>query len=281
MKDVVVIGAGIIGATVAEVLRKKGRDVLLLSDEQPMMGTRPSGGHLKPSWFSGMKKEAYEPAMQLLDDIWGLSKEPFLVKHTGLHTDVYRVNTDVVMKARKTLAKVRSILNWQTPILTYERLDTGEAGQLECKLLVIAAGVWSDYLLPKTYKVHTEWKQGVSFRVQGKLQEPFINPWAPYKQIVAHQQSSNEIWIGDGTAIKSENWDDERTETCRQRCLNQLKNPGVTQAYLGFRPYCEPMEAGDPCYFRWITKSVCVATGAGKSGTISAGWVARRILDAC
>jgi glycine/D-amino acid oxidase-like deaminating enzyme len=80
MKDVIVVGAGIVGATVAKAFQAAGQDVLLIDSREPMAGTRPSGGHLKPSWLGGMKKAEYEPAMKLLDDIWGLEEAEFTIR---------------------------------------------------------------------------------------------------------------------------------------------------------------------------------------------------------
>lgn len=277
MIDVVVIGAGIIGATVAQAMRKEGREVLLLDNETSHAGTRASGGHLKPSWFSGMKKEQYEPAMELLSDVWGMTEEPFLVKHTGLSTSVFRVDTDKVTKVEKELSAVHNIGHWDNYPAVYH--DINGTTETRCRLLVIAAGVWCNELLLPQDQFKIDSKQGVSFRLQGKIKQAFINPWAPYKQIVAHQQSENEIWIGDGSAILSTNWTEERTAQCRERCLNQAPGCKVKRTIMGYRPYCRAANVGDPCYLKKIRPRVWVATGAGKSGTIAAGWVARQILD--
>src|SRR6266403_1777366 len=79
VRDVIVVGAGIIGATVSKALADQGRDVLTLDDGRPLSGTGPSGGHLKSSWFGGMEKEEWEPAMELLNETWGLIEEEFLL----------------------------------------------------------------------------------------------------------------------------------------------------------------------------------------------------------
>jgi glycine/D-amino acid oxidase-like deaminating enzyme len=62
VKDVIVIGAGIIGATIAKAFTAKGREVLLMDANLSMPGTAPSGGHMRPQWFGNLKT-GYEPAM--------------------------------------------------------------------------------------------------------------------------------------------------------------------------------------------------------------------------
>lgn len=271
MRDVIVIGCGIIGATVGLALKKQGRDVLILDDKRPLAGTGPSGGHLKPSWFSGMKKTEYEPAMELLDDVWGLKTEEFVLRPTPLTTTVYRVDTDQVLATEHQVATVTALEQ-----LNNYPLVRWDGGEDRTRLLVVAAGVWCSELL-KGLDITS--KQGVSFRFTGQLKQPFIAPWAPYKQVVAHQQTADQIWVGDGSAILPENWTEERTQQCQDRCRSML---GLKFSYLnatmGLRPYCKT--GNDPCLLKQIGPRCWVATGAGKSGTIGAGWAARRILCA-
>jgi glycine/D-amino acid oxidase-like deaminating enzyme len=283
--DAIIIGAGIIGTTLAKALQDKGSEVMLLDDGRPMGGTPPSGGHLKPSWFSGMGKALYEPAMKLLDEVWGLEESSFTIRPTWIKATVYRVDTDKVVSWPKTIGKVTAIKCLHNyPIVEYT------VGQTICesraRLLVIAAGVWCAELVPELKGLITP-KRGVSFRVAGVLKSPFIKPWAPYKQVVAHQQGEREIWVGDGTAVLDGNWDADRTAACRVRCLDGLRGfvtdkaegTNILKELNGLRPYT-PAEGKEPCLLKRLGPRAWVATGAGKLGTIAAGWVARRILDA-
>jgi len=278
MRDAIVVGSGVIGATVAEALKKQGRDVLVLDDEQPLAGSRPSGGHLKPSWFSGMKKADYEPAMELLADVWGMTSEQFKLWPTGIKVTVYRVDTDVLVQTEKTVAHVSSVAHINNyPSVHFAASDSEKIVEERCRLLVLATGVWAGELIPGVQCIA---KQGVSFRFAGKV-VPFIKPWAPYKQVVAHQQGQNEIWVGDGSAILPQNWTDDRTKQCLERCRGAIKanEKSPLRVLTGLRPYCKTT-GGDPCLLQQLGPRAWVATGAGKSGTIAAGWVARRILDA-
>jgi hypothetical protein len=123
-------------------------------------------------------------------------------------------------------------------------------------------------------------KQGVSFRFSGTV-DPFIQPWSPYKQLVAHQQGPNEIWVGDGTAILQKNWDKkDRLKECMERCRKAIGQKGTMpiKAIMGIRPYAQGSKL--PYLFERLGKHTWLATGAGKMGTICAGDAARRIIDA-
>lgn len=271
--DCIVVGCGIIGATIALALRAQGREVTIFDANKLKAGTTPSGGHLKPSWFGGMSKQDYEPAMELLDNVWGLKEEQFKIWPVG-STTVFRVDTDVVKKTQYTAASVTNInLQAAVPMVT---LSTGEAHK--CRLLIVATGVWAAGFFPE---IKITAKQGVSFRFNGTLLRPFIKPWAPFKQVVAHQQASNEIWVGDGSAILESNWTTERTAQCQTRCkstLGKVASALPSQTLVGLRPYVE--SGKDPCLFKQVSPRCFVVTGAGKSGTIAAGWSARKIIDA-
>lgn len=277
MIDAIVVGAGIIGATVAKSLIRQGLTVKLIDDGRPNAGTPPSGGHLKPSWFGGMPKTEYEPAMELLNVCWGVKEERFTIRDpiTGMRikrVSVFRVDTDLVTAMPRTVGRVTRIdcLDSKYPRVTWD-------GQEErCRLLVVATGVWAAELVPEVTPTP---KQGVSFRLKGTIKEPTIIPWAPYKQIVAHQQNEGEIWVGDGSAILPANWGSNRTAECRTRCVNAILrgvDPGG-ESISGLRPYLDGLKKSDPCYLRKIGPNVWIATGAGKSGTIAAGWAARSI----
>lgn len=281
VKDVIVVGCGIVGATIALALRKQGRQVLILDSNKPLSGTKPSGGHLKPSWLGGMPKSEYVPAMEMLEEIWGMEKSEFQLKPTGLYTTVHRVNTEQVIQTKHTQGEVNKLICRQQrhPIVQWASA-TGKRRVMRCSLLIVATGVWCQELLPNVFptKKELQAKQGVSFRIHGST-IPFIKPWAPYKQVVAHQQSPGEIWVGDGSAILPQNWHDERTEQCLSRCLFALRldRKKHLKTIVGLRAYCKSSK--DPCVLKKVGPSAYVVTGAAKMGTIAAGWAARRIID--
>ena len=272
------IGCGIVGATIARVFRAQGRKVLVLDDCRQMNGTAPSGGHCKPGWFAGMPKDQYEPAMELLAEVWDLLDETFVIRPGGLKTTVYRVDTEVVVREPRTKATVMEIVDLKASKPTIVYKQDGETKEVQGSLVILATGHW----VPELFRfIKVTDKQGVSFRFNGQV-TPFIDTWAPYKQVVVHQQGPNEIWIGDGSAILAKNWSD-RTKQCLTRCRTKLgpkfKDAEPIRTITGIRPYCEK-QGKDPCLLKKVGPSTWVATGSGKLGTVSAGWCAWRLLNA-
>jgi glycine/D-amino acid oxidase-like deaminating enzyme len=273
MYDCIVIGGGIIGTTVAKTLLDKGLSCALFDRGDYLAGTAPSGGHLKPGWFGDMPKSEYEPSIELLDDCWGIVNESFRCGPARI--PLMRVDTDKVLKYPKIQKAVHAIKGQATK--TPEVILSDES--YKCRLLVLATGVWANELL-KDQEYDIQRKRGISFLVPGQLKHPFVKPWAPYKQIVAHQQTNSKIWVGDGSAILDKNWDEKRIEQCRKRCLKSLKKPLKTNIRQreGLRAYVKHSKK-HPCVFDKVGRNIYLATGAGKSGTISAGWVTRKILE--
>lgn len=244
----------------------------IIDCRKKLAGTIPSGGHLKPSWFGDLKKEEYEPAMETLDNIWGLRKQAFKVWPTLMKTEVYRVDTDIVVETTEVVEdEVVNIIvsNKRTTV------ETKSGNILKAPLVIVAAGVWCERFFPE---IEIQRKKGVSFRMGYDLKKkPFIKPWAPYKQVVAHQQAAGEIWVGDGSALLDKNWTEQRTKQCLVRCQKALKTEVEPLRVLhGLRPYCKTK---DPCLFKRISRSCYVITGAGKSGTIAAGWSANKLAE--
>lgn len=273
MRDAIVIGSGIMGATIAKGLQHAGmKDVLVIDDRRAMSGTRPSGGHLRPAWFSQMSVEQYTPAIELLEQLWGMKEEEYFITQSNRSELMWRVDTDLVLASPFSQGKVASIRMLDNyPIVHWSK------GEDRCRLLVVATGAWAGELV-EGLKVTP--KQGVSFRVEGVLQQRIIHQWAPYKQVVSHQQTKTHYWVGDGSAILHRNWTPGRTDACWKRCFEAVGMGVNPLSRHGFRPYCPPINADEPCYLTKIGPRAWVATGAGKSGTIAAGWSARRIIDA-
>jgi glycine/D-amino acid oxidase-like deaminating enzyme len=271
--DAVVVGAGVVGATVAAALRRRGVGVLLLDNGRPGAGTPPSGGHLHPGWFGGLPRAEVAAALALLDETWGLLPVPFRLLD-GRTVDAHRVDTDAVLAGPRTRAEVTGLVGLDGfPVVRY-RSAVGGPAEVRCRLLVVAAGVWTGALLPR---VVVTGRAGVSFRLRGTLSAPLIRSWAPYKQVTAHQQSPGEVWAGDGSALKPENWTPDRTAAALARCRAAVGDLPVAREVYGVRPYAAHPSA-EPCLLLRSGPRVWVATGAGKMGTIAAGWVAGRVL---
>lgn len=152
---------------------------------------------------------------------------------------------------------------------------------LNAKRVIVAAGKWSNIVLSKIkggsiYQVpKLTSKVGVAFVGQGAC-SPKMKVWAPYKQLVAFNRSPDQIWVGDGTALKPESMTVERAIQSERRCSEYVdKGLGDLMAIAGHRPYAD---IGDsPCYFKELTTNLFVATGGAKNGTLAAAWVAGQL----
>ena len=153
--------------------------------------------------------------------------------------------------------------------------------EFEPDLLVVCAGAWTAKLVGSRWTGGTDYKKGISFRMKQDLPRPFVKPWAPYKQVVAHQQGDQEIWIGDGTAILSKNWKEGHVIQCRKRCLKavNLHENAIIREIVGVRGY-NKHDKSQPCLFRKLANHTYVVCGAAKNGTIAAGWAAQEIVRA-
>lgn len=279
--DVIVVGAGVIGTTIAKALKRHGRTVSLYNKTVPNIGTAPSGGHIKPSWCeSKLKGAPFDAAMEMLEATWPIKEESFWFRNGKRSETMFRVDIDALMSQATAMRleiagiKLHDASSVQPRLTITNRASPDNAAS--CKLLIIAAGVWTKEILGDLFPWKLQGKSGVSFRFNGTTKS-FIETWAPYKQVVAHQQSPGEIWVGDGSAVLEANWTAERTQACFERCAAAINNHNHRKTLYGIRPYCR---AKGPCLLERIGPSCWVATGAGKLGTIASAWAAKEIIDA-
>lgn len=265
----IVVGAGIFGATVAKAAAKQGWNVIIFDDDRPDSGSKPSACLIKPSWVAGLGTKVVDAGLKVLDDLYGLERHKLRVWPTGTHAECYRVDTQKVLDVpnviRDTVIKVEN-----------GRVTTKVNGIFEARIVVVAAGVWCNKLfnLPGL-----EGKAGVSFIWdEAQVSEGLIKPWAPFKQVVSFNLPSGGSWGGDGSAIKPENWSASRTEQCLQRVLQATSLPkSGFRAVYGIRPY---MPKAKPCFLQRAPEmpNVWLLTGGAKNGTIAAGWAAGDLL---
>lgn len=270
--DAIIVGGGITGCTIARALAAEGRRTLVVDDGRPEAGTRASAGLLKPSWFDGLGKAVYEPALQMLERLYPIQTLRFSVWPTRIETQVFHVprERDLPDPYEGMSAKVRAVGSGWAELALGTRL--------EAPLIVVATGSWASELLP-VEGLHG--KMGVAFRWPGKV-ENMIRPWAPYKQIVAFNELPGWAWGGDGSAIKPDNWTDERERQSRDRVARGLGGVpssmiGNFSAYRGIRPF---VDGAKPLLLEQREPGLWVATGGGKNGTLAAGFAAHKIVEA-
>lgn len=264
--DAIIVGAGIFGSVINKALSNAGMSCLVIDDRRENAGSKPAACLMKPSWFSSLGKEVHEPSLRLLDELYGVRDLQFKV---GVGTaTVHWVPPTQILSTNFHRGKVTQLGR------NYVKLQDGL--QFFARNIILAAGVWTDLLvdMPKMLG-----RAGCAFTWSGHLGRAFISPWAPYRQLVGFDRAPGEIWVGDGSAIKPENWTQERQQISLERCSKIAHLPALAATPLyGIRPYTSAMK---PCYFTRVgTSNTWVATGGAKNGTLAAGWCAHRLLEA-
>lgn len=262
MLDAIVVGSGLFGQIIHKKLWTLGLNSVMMDRQEHDAGSGPAACLMKPSWFSSLGKDVYEPSLRLLDGLYGVHDISFKVG--PVHTDVHWCDPSIVLGPKPEIMDVQEVgPGWvQT-----------QRERFEARTVVVAAGVWTGSLVPVPGLTG---RAGAAFLwPSAKIKEPFISPWAPYRQLVAFNRGDG-AWVGDGTAIKPENWSEERLHTSAQRCARAVGLPiEKAKVMYGVRPYVPKVK---PCYLD-IKPGLIVATGGAKNGTLAAGWCAHRIAE--
>ena len=266
--DVIIVGGGLFGQIIARAFRAEGREVVVYDNREKEAGSVPAACLMKPSWFSGLGKEVYEPSLKLLDDLFGVKDIDFNLLPTRAQATVHWCDPADILNGPTVPATVTEIHPG--------RIVVGVTGgvTVEANLIIVAAGIWTEKLLPQ-YKQTAQ--KGVAFLwPKVKVPVPAIQIWAPYKQLVRFDRGDG-AWVGDGTAIKNENWTKERFNKSAVRCSEFMKER-VTEAVplRGLRPYAKGHK---PCLLEEVEKGLWVASGGAKNGTIAAGYCAHIIKE--
>jgi glycine/D-amino acid oxidase-like deaminating enzyme len=269
--DAIVIGAGIFGSLITRALRQSGLEVFVVDARREGAGSPPAACLMKPGWYSALGKDIYAPSLQKLDDLVGVQELTFRVNKLKSTTVQWCDPRKVLLpESEVTLGQVTRVGNpngrWRVVLDDYR--------VFEAKLLVVAIGIWTPLLFPE---IKVEGQAGVAWLwPKETIEEPFIEVWAPYKQIVAFNRGDG-LWIGDGTSVR--NWNAGRREASRRRCVGALlQKPSTGPIELfGYRPYVSDSK---PCFLKELKPGLWVATGGAKNGTLAAGWCADQIARA-
>lgn len=265
--DAVVVGAGLFGSVIAAALRADGRKVLVVDDQRPEAGSRPAACLMKPSWFRSLGRKVSTPSLELLDRLYGVHDLRFRVGPA--HATVHWCRPADILSEVPVRGRVRSVRAVQGGWSLVAKPGVAHA---EAPVVVVAAGVWTPLLVPVVGGL--DGLAGVAFLwPDEKIAEPFVAPWAPYRQVVAFNRGDG-LWVSDGTAIRRERWNSEREAASRARCAaaGSFVPPGLRM--FGVRPYSR----SKPCYLKEQRPGLWVATGGAKNGTIAAGWCAHEIV---
>lgn len=282
MPDFVIVGAGLFGSTIAKTLHDAGASVLVVDDRREGAGSRPAACLMKPSWFSSLGRDVYDPALRQLEETW------------GVHDLQFRAGVQYWLNAPVTVhwCDPAEILGWpEAAGVLVSEIATAVEGRfvkfargserqpgLEARVaVVVATGAWTGQLVQLPGLTA---QAGVSCWWRGQLPYNFIRPWAPYRQVVAFNIDEERIWAGDGTAILSRNWTPERRLQSVERCRRAVTvGAGPVEVCFGLRPY---VRGAKPAHLEERQPGLWIATGGAKNGTLAAGWCAhtlkRRLL---
>jgi len=268
--DVIIIGGGLFGQIVRKALEHQGRTVLCIDAKKGNSGSRPAACLMKPSWFSSMGKDVYEPALTLLDELYGITDIQFSLQPTKAvgkvgRATVHWINPNRVLSPSTYHGEVVSILD--------RTVTLRDGHTMTADLIVVAAGIWTQKLLPQYEQVG---QQGIAWLYKGvHCDEPTIQPWAPYRQLVRFDRYDG-TWVSDGTAIKATNWMPKHAQASYKRCT---KFAGICDQkptpMMGIRPYAKGHK---PCLIEEVRPGLWVASGGAKNGTLGAGYCAHRIM---
>lgn len=303
MSRVIVIGAGLFGSIIAKRLRAVGHEVTVFADQRPLMGSVPAACLMKPGWASKMSRKEFEDAINLLGVHYGVEKISFELRPTPARADVWWVDPAKVLRAPDRVLKIRHCFPTQPHQRRQPELDrwavsgiapladgTFPTNTLDqkwwCQLadhVVSAQGFWSvktDPALQGKLRAQGGW----AFRWPGRKIDPFIQPWAPYKQLVGFNIGGfedsytrrDEAWVGDGSALLPESLTEERRLASLDRCARAAGLPPSEATCLtGYRPYVKGLDR--PAYVNTVEPGWHVVTGGAKNGTLGAAWAAREI----
>jgi glycine/D-amino acid oxidase-like deaminating enzyme len=275
MHDAVIVGGGLFGQIIAAGLRSQGRDVLVLDRGEKEAGSRPAACLMKPSWFSGLGKDVFEPSLQLLDQLYGVRDLQFQLWPTRALATVHWCDPKMILAPETRAENVVAVRPGQ--------VETERGEIISARLVVVAAGVWVQELLAQ-YPQQAQ--KGAAYLwpdLPSGHNPNFISPWAPYRQLVGFDRGDG-YWMGDGTAIKAANWTPDRETMTYQRCASAIGRigfldleTGFARKMVGMRPYAKGHK---PCLLEEVQPGLWVASGGAKNGTLAAGWAAHRIMEA-
>lgn len=270
MIDVAVVGAGLFGTIITDALRKQGMQVALIDDHKPARGSDPAACLMKPSWLSTVGKAVYNPALEMLNGLYGVQKIPFKTQLGSV--EVFWVPPSTILQQQKvSIVGTVELIRPKGPPYT---LVLKDATELQARVVIVAAGIWTEELVPLVRQtVHV----GMAFLwPRERIAEPFIKVWAPYKQIVAFNREDG-LWVGDGNSILRQEWGPGgHAQAGYRRCVDAVKCSAQPIILFGSRPY----HHSRPCLLREFKPSLWVATGGAKNGTMAAGWCAAQLIKA-
>lgn len=271
MADVIIVGAGLFGSIAAALVRRRGGKATVVDGKLPYAASPAAGCVVKPSWLTSLTAQEQTRGYAVLHELYSVRELRFRTL-LGLHVTAQHVNPSDILQPPDLIAQVVRVGNGEVV------LKTGEI--LRGKVLV-AAGVYCAALLsmPSIRGLY-----GASIRFRAQLKESIIHTYAPYRQVVAFNINSREVWVGDGTALVERTWkisEEARKQTTLNRAIEHcgklsLRPFSAAEITVGARPYVEGFKSG---YFAQPYSRTWVSTGGAKNGTLLAALQADMFLQ--
>lgn len=266
MSRIIIVGAGLFGSVAAATLEKAGHEVLVIDGGKTGAASAASACLMKPSWMTKLPKETLSIGMKHLDSLYGVQEITFKVN--GLvPAKVFHVSPHKILWPPERIIR-------ENVTFIGDGMVTTDHNEYEGPVLC-AAGVWSAELLQIGEMTRLT---GAGLRFTGE-HDPYIKPYAPYKQAVAFTIRPGVSWFGDGSSILEKNWAPEHVERSKKRADEYcgLSSEHMLSCIVGMRPYLPKHPNG---LFAQIYNHTWVATGGAKNGTILAGYFATQFAQA-
>lgn len=275
---IIVIGAGLFGSIITRALTGEGHEVILIDDQRPYAGSKPSAGLIKPSWLDGFGDT--RQGMEILEKLYGLQELPFRTSTIGTTFPVFYLNPRRVLNQHDLIiASVTSVKSSGKVV----DVTLKDGSNLVADRVVIACGVWTGELVEKLRgKVRA--LAGSAFLFQGVVCSNLLHMWRPYHQIKVYQCEVATVWAGDSSAIVQERYNDgmEKASLARVKpIMAKARYSGFlgTRHPLILRGY-RPMVKGERLgVCQPVAPHVWVSTGGGKMGSVLAGYHAKIIVE--
>lgn len=281
MYDFVVVGAGLFGSIISRTLTESGATVAVVDDGRPLSGSVPAACLMKPGWASSMHFDEYADAILLLEELYGpvtelkLRARPLAKQISVTWLDPKKILSKAAARPEHYRDRVSVAAD------KYVKLESTNI-VLEARIAVIVCtGAWAEELIPSLSGRITP-KGGWAFTWSGQIADPFLQVWAPYRQLIGFNRGPDEIWCGDGTALIKKSFTSCGSMVkSMQRCIDALGSEvspaNGPKILAGYRPYFTGPKA--PALIEKVSPGLYVATGGGKNGTLGAAWAARQLRD--
>lgn len=279
-KRIIIVGAGLFGAIIGRYAQAHGHEVIWIDDRNPLAGSPPSAGLIKPSWLDGFG-EAGKIGREVLESLVTPQVQSFEFLPSGAHVDVLHVNPLKLIQPPNTIyGRVLEVGNGWVKYLPLPQPGDPSFILVE-GIVVVAAGVWSKDLLPVE---GLEALKGTAFFFHGHTRLPRLQLWAPFKQIKVFNREGEPdmIWAGDSTGMHPKTYTALRESASLHRCQEAVEAVTGLKAVLshkvsGYRPVIKGQKHG---VFMKAYPKLFLATGGGKMGTVLAGYHAHLFNEA-